>query len=74
MRKAGELILSNSYLIKKGDTNFSYTDETGTEVNLKLKENLSPSENAQHYFERYKKQKSSVNILKAKAESFEKEK
>lgn len=74
LRKAGELILSNSYLIKKGDTNFSYTDETGTEVNLKLKENLSPSENAQHYFERYKKQKSSVNILKAKAESFEKEK
>ncbi|MBK7253539.1 MAG: DUF814 domain-containing protein [Ignavibacteria bacterium] len=55
-------------------TNFSYSDETGTEVILKLKEDLSPSENAQHYFERYKKQKSSVNILKAKAESFEKEK
>lgn len=74
LRKAGEIIINNSYLIKKGDTNFSYTDETGTELKLKLKENLSPSENAQHYFDRYKKQKSSVNILKAKTESFEKEK
>ena len=74
LRKEGEIILNNSYLIKKGDTMFAYKEETGAEIKLKLKENLTPSENAQHYFERYKKQKSSVNILKSKIIILEKEK
>ncbi len=74
LRMEGEIILQNSYRIKKGDKLFIFSDDKGEEIKIRIKENLTPSENAQQYFERYKKQKASVSILKLKIENFEKEK
>ena len=74
LRKFGDLILQNSYLIIKGDKQLKTTDLDGKDVVIKLKENLSPVENSQAYFEKYKKQKSSIETLKAKIKKFETEK
>ncbi|HMS32557.1 MAG TPA: NFACT RNA binding domain-containing protein [Ignavibacteria bacterium] len=73
VRKTGDIILQNIYLIKKGDKIFSYISEDGIEQIIKLKEELSPSENAAYYFDKYKKQKGSVDILSARMSSFKKE-
>ncbi len=69
----GNTILQNMHAINKGDKSFSYELPDGNQTEIKLKENLSPSENAQNYFEKYKKQKASVGILKLKISSMEKE-
>jgi len=74
LRKEGEIIIQNSYAITKGEKIFSYVDEINNIVKIKLKENLSPVENAQYYFDKYKKQKASVELLKTKITHFEKEK
>lgn len=74
LRKFGDLILQNSYLIKKGDKQLKTTDLDGKDIVIKLKENLSPIENSQAYFEKYKKQKSSIETLKAKIKKLESEK
>jgi len=74
LRKAGDIILQNIHLINKGEKAFIYKIDDGKEQVLKLKEELSPSENARSYFDKYKKQKSSVDILKTRINYFEKEK
>lgn len=74
LRKTGDIILQNLYLIKKGDKNFRYISEDGNEMIIKLKEEMTPSENARIFFDKYKKQKGSVDILKSKADNFKKEK
>lgn len=74
LRKFGELIIQNSYLINKGDKTFIAPDVSGIEVIIKLKENLSPIENSQAYFDKYKKQRSSVETLKTKIKKLESEK
>lgn len=66
LRIKGDLILQNIHDIKKGDNEFIYLPGLPDEVRIKLKEELSPSENAAVYFEKYKKQKKSVSILKDK--------
>ncbi|MEO8666367.1 MAG: NFACT family protein, partial [Ignavibacteria bacterium] len=66
LRIAGDTLLANLDKINKGDKKFSYTTEDGIEEDIKLKEDLTPAENAQNYFEKYKKQKKSVSILKDK--------
>jgi predicted ribosome quality control (RQC) complex YloA/Tae2 family protein len=62
----GNAILQNIHLIKKGDKLFSFESSDGKKHQIKLKENLSPAENAQDYFEKYKKQKGSLEILESK--------
>ena len=74
LRKAGDIILQNIHLINKGDKTFKYKSNDGVEQILKLKEDLSPSENARNYFDKYKKQKGSVDILRSRIINFEKEK
>ena len=74
LRKAGDIILQNIHLLNKGDKIFKYKDMDGSEQILKLKEDLSPSENARYYFDKYKKQKGSVDILRSRILNFEKEK
>ena len=74
LRKTGDVLLQNLGVIKKGDRKFTFVDENNIEISIKLKENIPPVENAQNYFDKYKKQKSSVNILKSKIANFEKEK
>ena len=58
----GELITSNIYSIKKGDksaTLLNYYSDTEEYIEIPLKENKSPSENAQAYFKKYNKLKKS---------------
>jgi len=74
LRKAGDIILQNIHLLNKGDKIFKYKNMEGSEQILKLKEDLSPSENARNYFDKYKKQKGSVDILRSRIINFEKEK
>ena len=74
VRRTGDIILQNIYLIKKGDKIFNYISDDGNEQNIKLKEELSPSENAGYYFDKYKKQKASVDILTTRINNFIKEK
>jgi len=74
LRKTGDILLQNLGVIKKGDRKFTLIDENKNEISIKLKENISPVENAQNYFDKYKKQKSSLNILKSKIANLEKEK
>jgi predicted ribosome quality control (RQC) complex YloA/Tae2 family protein len=62
----GNAILQNIHLIKKGDNIFSYGSTDGRDQKIKLRENLSPADNAREYFEKYKKQKGSVEILESK--------
>jgi len=63
----GDLILSNIQLIKKGDEALILGGENNTDaVKINLKKDLSPSENAALYYDKYKKKKSSVDLLNDK--------
>lgn len=66
LKISGDLILQNLDSINKGDKIFTHRSNDDIEVDIKLKENLSPSENAQNYFDKYKKQKGSISLLKLK--------
>jgi predicted ribosome quality control (RQC) complex YloA/Tae2 family protein len=66
-KKYGDFILSNIYLIKKGDEILEICGEEFPEkLKIKLKKDFSPAENASIYYEKYKKQKNSVDILNEK--------
>ncbi|WP_446899336.1 Rqc2 family fibronectin-binding protein [Clostridium sp. LBM24168] len=70
-RILGELLTSNIYAIKKGDSSIHVQNFYSNEleyVDIKLDENKTPSENIQKYFKRYNKlkktEKASLNQLK----------
>ena len=70
----GDTIMANIWKIKKGDVVFESESEDGTEmISVKLKETLSPQENAKNYFEKYKKQKGSGGLIEKKLENVRKE-
>lgn len=73
LKSYGNSILQSMHLIKKGDKKFLFESAEGNNIEIKLKENLSPAENARNYFDIYKKQKSSVELLKSKITILEKE-
>ncbi len=57
-RIKGELITANIYRIQKGDRELiceNYYEEESPQVTVSLDERLSPSENAERYFNRYRK-------------------
>ncbi len=65
-RIQGELITSNLWQIKKGDTEATvvdYYDPNGGEVTIPLDPQLSPSENAQAYYRRYQKARSGLAMI-----------
>lgn len=70
----GNLILANQHHINPGDVNLEAFDyETETAIDITLDRHLTPIENAQTYFKRYKKLKKSKphikrEIIKAKNE------
>lgn len=65
----GDLILVNLHLINKGDEVFTLSgDEYPEKIEIALKRELSPAENAEMYYDRYKRQKNSVDLLKEKME------
>lgn len=62
----GELLTANLYAIKRGMKScelINYYDEAGGTVKIALDERLTPSENAQNYFKRYRKQKRTLEFL-----------
>ncbi len=67
----GDKIMENIWKIKKGDTIFEIEEEN---ISVKLKETLSPQENAKNYFEKYKKQKGSVELIEKKLAEAENQK
>ena len=63
----GDLILSNIYLIKKGDDALILEGEEFPEsLKINLKKDLSPSENAALYYDKYKRQKNSIDLINEK--------
>lgn len=66
-QKLGELLTAHMHLVKKGDasvTVIDYYSPNQIEITIKLKEDKSPSENAQHFFTKYRK----LSTAKIKAE------
>lgn len=61
----GDKIMENIWKIKKGDVVFETEDEEKV-ILIKLKETLSPQENAKNYFEKYKKLKGSIDLIEKK--------
>ncbi len=65
----GDLILSNMHLIKRGDESVIIEESENRErIKIALRKDLNPSENASFYFDKYKKQKNSIMILKERIE------
>lgn len=63
-RKYGELITSQIYLLKKGESSALLSDYyTGEEIEIPLSVQLSPAENAQKYYKKYNKGKRAKEYL-----------
>lgn len=63
-RIKGDLIITNQHDLIKGMNEFqAFSYETGTEVKISLDRLSTPMENAQAYYKKYKKTKSSINHL-----------
>ena len=65
-RIKGELLTANLYRLKQGMRSCeleNYYDEKGGAVKIVLDERLSPADNAQAYFKRYRKQKRTLEAL-----------
>lgn len=63
LRLAGELITANIYRIPRGSDRVwlpNYYDPAGTEIEVTLDPRLAPAENAQVYFRRYNRAKSTL--------------
>ncbi|WP_123053548.1 NFACT RNA binding domain-containing protein [Clostridium sp. JN-1] len=72
----GNLLTSNIYNIKKGDSKINvqnYYDENLVLVEIKLDENKTPSENVQRYFKKYNKLKKTEEAAKSQLELTEEE-
>jgi len=66
-KEYGDIIYSNLFNIKKGDSEFSYNNGDEIKV-IKLKKEYSPQLNAEYYYRKYKRQKNSIEELKRKKE------
>ena len=65
-KRAGDLITSNIYRIKRGDKTLSaidYYDENCPEITIELDERLSPAANAQRMYKLYNKCKTAKTVL-----------
>jgi predicted ribosome quality control (RQC) complex YloA/Tae2 family protein len=66
LKLKGDLLIANLHRIKRGQKEVSlqnFYDPDGPEVIIQLDERLNPSNNAQKYFEEYKKAKRGRDIL-----------
>jgi len=65
-RKKGEFIQANIYQIKKGDSTLVTTDYyDNTEITIALDPKLTPTQNSEKYFKKYKKLKNGVPYINA---------
>lgn len=75
-RILGELLTVSLHLVKRGDTQvevLNYYDPDQSLMIIPLNPQLTPSDNAQHYFKRYNKSKNSLNIVQKQINSTKKE-
>jgi len=64
LRKQGDLLMANLYLLKNGMKNANVIDyETGEEVTIPMDGRLTPVQNAQLYYKRYAKMKRASEAL-----------
>lgn len=72
----GELLTASLHEVKQGDVEIEvinyYDPDLSTET-ISLDPQLSPAQNAQHYFTKYRKAKNSVSIVKQQIEQTESE-
>ena len=75
-KRIGDIITANIYLLKKGMTSavlVDYYDEKTPEVEVKLDERMTPSQNAQYYYKKYNKAKSAEIMLTQQIETAQQE-
>ncbi len=71
----GDIILSNSGKISKGDKIYESIDESAKErIRIPLNPALKASDNAQKYYDKYKRQKNSILLLQNKMKALRLEK
>ena len=63
-RLMGELVLANKHLLAKGQPAAELTGYDGTTVSVALDPSRSPAENAGKYFQRYKKAKAGLAVMR----------
>jgi len=63
-RMAGEMILANKARLKKGQAQAELTGYDGKQVFIILDPSRSPAENASRYFQRYKKAKAGLAMMR----------
>ena len=66
LKLKGDLLITNLYRVKRGQKEVSlqnFHDPDSDEITVQLDEKFSPADNAQRYFDRYKKAKRSKDIL-----------
>ena len=69
----GDLLAANIYLVKKGMTSVTLSDwEKGEEVTISLDPQLSPTENKEKLYSRYRKDKTSLSMAIEEKEKTEK--
>lgn len=74
LRKKGELLTAYLYLLGRGMKSCELEDyETGKTVKILLDPALTPAENAQSYFKRYRKQKRTLEAIAPQAEDVTRE-
>lgn len=59
----GELIISNMHTVKPGCKSITLTDYSGSIIEIPLDEKLSPYENSQAFFKKYKKSVSGISVV-----------
>ncbi len=63
-KKRGDLISANIYRLQKGETTLEADDwETGEKVQIPLDNTLSPSQNAQYWYKKYRKACTAESML-----------
>lgn len=65
-RMIGELLKYNLHSVKKGMKNITLSDYSGNKIDIALDETLSPQENMQKYFDRYRKLKRKEKVFSQK--------
>jgi predicted ribosome quality control (RQC) complex YloA/Tae2 family protein len=76
MRKHGELITANIYMLKKGMAHakvIDYYEEDTPEIMIPLDTRLTPAQNAQAYFKKYTKMKNAELEISKQLENTERE-
>lgn len=70
IKKLGDLIMSNIYSIKKGAKELIVPDfDTDEQITIPLNPNLSPQDNAQYFYSKYKKIKAGISIWTEKLQA-----